>query len=113
MNEFGFIFVEKLQPKEMLGKFSILNKYINDAAWSQFFNFISYKAEWAGRTFVKVDPKNTTQSCSGCGKIVPKDLSVRVHSCPHCGLIMDRDQNAAKNIYRLGHSLVVKTESVC
>jgi len=114
VNESGFIFVENLKPKEMVkNNFRVLNKYINDAAWTQFFNFISYKAEWAGRVFVKVNPKNTTQACSECGQIVPKDLSVRIHSCPYCGLKISRDFNSAKNIHRLGHSLVVKTEAVC
>jgi putative transposase len=109
---FGFIFVEDLKPKQMLGNFKNLNKYINDAAWSQFFNFLFYKAESAGRTFVKVNPKNTTQICSKCGKIVPKDLCVRVHGCP-CGLRISRDFNAALNILRRGRRLVFSTEAVC
>lgn len=114
VDEFGFIFVEKLQPKEMVkSNFRVLNKYINDAAWTQFFDFLSYKAENAGRTLIKVNPKNTTQACSGCGKIVPKDLGVRIHNCPHCGLVLDRDLNAAINIYRLGHSLCFEQEAVC
>ena len=114
VDEFGFIFIENLQPKDMVeNNFRILNKYINDAAWSQFFNFLSYKAEEAGRKLIKVSPKNTTQICSKCGKIVSKNLSVRVHDCPYCGLKIDRDLNAAKNILRLGRSLVFKTEAVC
>ncbi|HUT43793.1 MAG TPA: transposase, partial [Desulfobacterales bacterium] len=69
VNEFGYIYVENLQPKEMVKKsFRILNKYINDAAWTQFFNFLSYKAECADRTLIKVNPKNTTQACSSCGE---------------------------------------------
>lgn len=106
VDEFGYIFVEKLQPKQMVkSNFKILNKYINDIAWSQFFNFTSYKAEWAGRVFLKVNPKGTTQECSNCGEIVPKDLSVRIHNCPHCGLILGRDLNAAKNILGRGRRL--------
>ena len=112
VNDFGFIFVEKLQPKQMVkNNFKILNKYINDAAWTQFFNFLRYKAESAGRALVEVNPKNTTQACSACGKIVPKDLSVRVHICPYCGLVLDRDYNAALNIFRLGHSLCFTQEA--
>ena len=42
------------------------------------------------------------QECSGCGAVVPKDLSVRVHDCPHCGLKLDRDLNAARNILARG-----------
>ncbi|WP_286877770.1 zinc ribbon domain-containing protein, partial [Methanosaeta sp. UBA458] len=55
-----------------------------------------------------VNPLNTSQMCSCCGQIVKKDLSVRVHSCPYCGLSMDRDLNAAKNILRLGLQSVAK-----
>jgi len=44
----------------------------------------------------------TSQICSGCGQIVQKDLSVRIHECPHCGLVMDRDLNASLNILRRG-----------
>jgi len=65
------------------------------------------------KLFVNIlNPKNTTQACSTCGKIVEKDLSVRVHKCS-CGLEISRDLNAAYNILRLGHSLVFKTEAVC
>jgi len=113
IDQFGYIFVEKLKPKEMInGNFRILNKSINDAAWSQFFNFLRYKAESAGRTFVEVNPKNTTQTCSTCGQIVPKDLSIRIHDCPSCGLVLDRDHNAALNILRLERSLCFKQEAV-
>jgi putative transposase len=52
----------------------------------------------AGRQAVKVDPKYTSQICSGCGEIVKKGLSVRIHECPHCNLVLDRDVNAAINI---------------
>lgn len=89
-----------------------LNKSIGDVAWNQFMQFTTYKAEWAGRTIVKVNPRGTTQVCSDYGKVVPKDLSVRVHTCPHCGLVLDRDLNAAKNIFRLGHSLCFEQEAV-
>jgi len=113
VNEFGYIFIENLQPKQMVeNNTKILNKYINDAAWSQFFNFLVYKAENAGRKLIKVNPKNTTQNCSQCGQLVPKDLSVRVHDCPHCGLKIDRDHNAALNILRLGRSLLLGKEAV-
>ncbi|HTI13210.1 MAG TPA: transposase [Dictyobacter sp.] len=53
-----------------------------------------------GITMVAVPPKYTSQDCSGCDKRVWKTLSVRTHSCPHCGLLLDRDQNAALNILK-------------
>lgn len=114
VDRFGFIFIEDLKPKKMVNSNNkILNKYINDAAWSMFFNMLSYKAEEAGRKIIKVNPKDTTQQCSACGKIIPKDLSVRVHSCP-CGLVIDRDLNAALNILMLGHSILDSSkEAVC
>jgi transposase len=49
-----------------------------------------------------VDPRNTSQLCSGCGEYVPKTLDVRVHICPYCGLVLDRDVNAARVILRKG-----------
>ena len=71
-------------------------------SWSQLTNFVSYKAEGAGRRVEFVDPKNTSQECSNCGEIVKKSLAQRVHRCPFCGLVMDRDQNAAINILKKG-----------
>lgn len=75
-----------------------LAKSINDAGWSQFLQILAVKAERAGRLTVAVNPHNTTQDCSGCGVKVPKELSDRWHSCPICGLELDRDHNAAVNI---------------
>ncbi len=75
-----------------------LARSISDAGWAKFLSMVAYKAEWAGKHFVTVDPRNTSQRCSGCGELVPKSLAVRTHSCPHCGLVIDRDWNAALNI---------------
>jgi len=46
---------------------------------------------------------------NGCGEMVLKPLDQRVHSCPHCGLEMDRDLNAAINILRRGLSSLAKS----
>ncbi len=75
-----------------------LNKSILDAGWGQFVALCRHKAEEAGGKLVRVSPKNTSQACSSCDRIVKKDLSVRIHVCPHCGLVLDRDENAAINI---------------
>jgi putative transposase len=75
-----------------------LNTSILDAGWGSFVRLCSSKAEEAGATVVKVAPHFTTQICSGCGVVVPKDLSVRWHSCPDCGAELDRDHNAAINL---------------
>ena len=86
------------------------SKSIADVSWGMMVQATQNKAEEAGSQVVLVNPKNTTQFCSRCGKIVRKELSDRVHDCPFCGLIMDRDQNAAINIMRLGlQSLPMKT----
>jgi len=82
-----------------------LNRSMRDVAWFNFFNILLFKAEEAGKEVIKVPARNTSQACSECGKTVLKSLSVRVHKCPHCGLSIDRDINAARNIKRLGQSL--------
>lgn len=60
--------------------------------------------ESAGRELVKVNPRNTSQTCSGCGEVplVRKSLATRWHSCPLRGCEMDRDHNAAINILNKG-----------
>jgi putative transposase len=92
---------EDLDTKEMLEqkKFS---KSISDAAWGTLILFLTYKAAKAGRTVVAVNPRGTSQRCSQCGTVVPKDVSVRVHHCPHCGFKASRDLNSALEILRLG-----------
>ena len=65
-------------------------------------DLLTYKAEEAGRQFAKVNPAYTTQDCSDCGYRIKKKLSDRTHNCPNCGLIMNRDLNASKNILRIG-----------
>ena len=55
---------------------------------------LKYKAEYAGKIVELVNPNGTSQTCL-CGYPVPKDLSVRIHNCPSCGLILDRDQVSA------------------
>jgi len=103
VNEYQIISFEKLDIQDMQdGNFRGMNKSISDAAWRQFREYTSYKAAWADRLCVEVDPRNTTKMCSACGEIVPKTLSERVHRCPHCGLEMDRDHNAALNILARG-----------
>lgn len=82
--------------------FMLANRHLGpstcDAGLGMFRRMLQYKAEEAGTTIIAVNPSNTSQACSGCGAIVPKDLSVRVHQCHECGLVLDRDVNAAVNI---------------
>ena len=101
IDNFDVIVFEKLKVSNMV-KNSRLAKSISDASWSKLFELTSYKAENAGRKMIQVNPRNTSQNCSSCGELVKKDLSVRIHSCSSCGLTLDRDENAAKNILALG-----------
>jgi putative transposase len=96
VNIYSLLALERLASQEMSKQ--NFGKQINDAGWNMFANMISYKAEEAGCKVVFVDPKNTTQECSNCHEIVKKDLSDRIHNCPFCDLVIDRDLNAAKNI---------------
>jgi putative transposase len=95
------IIFEDLSIGNMLKNYH-LAKHISDVSWGKLVQFTHSKASRAGKCVVLVDPRNTSQRCSGCGQIVPKDLSERVHSCPKCGLELDRDHNAALNILTLG-----------
>lgn len=105
VNAYDIIVFEDLKIKNMVRN-RHLSKSIMDAAWGQLIQFTNYKAEEAGKEVVLVDPKNTSQDCSKCGRKVKKDLSVRIHDCPYCGLKLDRDHNAAINIMqRVGTTL--------
>jgi putative transposase len=99
VNTYGAIVTEDLRIRNMV-KNRHLAKSISDAGWGGFLIKLVYKAEEAGRLFEKVPPSGTSQICSRCGEKVPKSLSVRVHKCPACGLILDRDENAAINILK-------------
>ena len=96
--------VEDLKIKNMV-KNKHLSKSISDASWGNFRLRLQSKAANAGLTLTKVDPKHTSQKCSGCDSVVPKSLSERVHDCPHCRLVLDRDYNAAINIKKAAVAL--------
>jgi putative transposase len=82
-----------------------LAKSIADAGWSAFLTILAFKAASAGKRVAAVDPAFTSQTCSGCGVMVAKGLSVRWHSCPDCGASLHRDHNAARNIQWRGQRL--------
>ncbi|HEX5155626.1 MAG TPA: transposase [Ktedonobacterales bacterium] len=104
VRQYDTIYHEDLQTANML-KNHHLAKSISDAGWAQFLGILTYKAACAGRRVVAVPPAYTSQTCSGCGVIVSKGLSVRWHSCPDCGTSLHRDHNAARNIERAGQDL--------
>ncbi|NEN94517.1 MAG: transposase [Moorea sp. SIO3I7] len=103
---------EKLNIKGLAK--SKMAKSVLDAGWGQFLSILSNKAENAGLVTVAVNPRNTSQNCSNCGAKVPKKLKDRIHSCPHCGYVADRDVNAAINILNLavGHPVTSKAYRV-
>ncbi|GGA10590.1 zinc ribbon domain-containing protein [Okeania sp. KiyG1] len=114
-----------------------LSKSINDAGWGQFLSILAVKAVSAaplfafaqhpvgkhdlgkeansGQKTIAVNPQNTSQDCSNCGEKVLKELSQRTHSYPHCGIVIDRDLNAAINIKNraAGHPVLKAREVRC
>mgnify|MGYP000604343286 CR=1 FL=1 len=111
INRYGLLVFEDLDIQQMQANGQkVINRNIADVAWGQFVQYVTYKAAEAGRELVQINPRGTTQSCSGCGKRVPKDLSVRVHDCQHCGLKIDRDLNAAINILTRGITSIGATD---
>lgn len=103
VNNYGLIAVEDLNIKGMAN--GMLAKSISDAGWGDFLNMIAYKAEEAGRVFVRVNPSGTSQNCCACGHRQEKTLSERRHDCATCGVSLGRDHNAALNILAAGRAV--------
>jgi putative transposase len=99
--KYGTIVFEDLNIAGMMQN-HCLAKHIGDASWNKLIQLTTYKAESAGGRVLLVDARGTSQRCSGCGEKVSKTLADRIHCCPHCGLVMDRDENAAVNIHTAG-----------
>lgn len=95
-DRFSVIAVEDLNVRGLAR--TRLAKSVHDAGWGILLNMLDYKAASAGGLVVRVDPRYTSQDCSSCGARVKKPLSQRTHACPDCGLVLDRDHNAALNI---------------
>ncbi len=93
---YGTIFIERLQKLNMTKNHN-LARNILDSGWSIFAQMLAYKAK-----LIEVPAHYTSLECSECGTLVPKTLSVRIHSCNNCGLVLDRDHNAAINILKRG-----------
>jgi len=85
-------------PGKNVKQKAALNRAILDCGWSDFLFKLTYKVGKTAGTVIKVNPRGTSQQCSGCGEIVEKKLSQRTHHCPHCALTLHRDHNAARNI---------------
>jgi putative transposase len=88
---------ENLQIRNMVRNRK-LAKSIHDAGWGIFLQWLTYYGMVHAIPIIAVSPQYTSQKCSDCDTIVKKSLSIRTHICPTCGLVMDRDQNAARTI---------------
>ena len=95
---YSLIAIENLNINGMV-KNRHLSKSISDASWNTFIQMLSYKAVTCGGQLVKVDPRNTTKECSRCKNKIEMPLTKRAFNCNKCGLKLDRDVNAALNIY--------------
>ena len=102
-----YIFAEDLKIRNMI-KNHKLAKAISDSSWRSFLTILEWTALKRNKTFILVDPKNTTQMCSICGVISDEKiiLGIEEWTCPHCGTYHIRDINAAINIKNKGLSLV-------
>ena len=108
IRENDVICIEDLQVKNMIRNHK-LARNIADVSWSEFIRQLQYKADWYGKTIIKVDKwYASSQICSCCGNRFPitKDLSVREWICPNCHTSLDRDENAARNILNEGKRLL-------
>jgi len=107
ISENQVICLEDLQVKNMV-KNHCLAKSISDVSWSKFVELLKYKSDWSGRDLVQIDKFfPSSKMCSGCENI-KKDLKLsdRVYHCSSCGLVIDRDYNAALNILKEGLRLL-------
>ncbi len=105
--------VESLQVKNMVKNHN-LAKAIQDVGWSEFVRQLQYKANWYGRTLVKIDKfYPSSKRCNICGHILDSlTLDVRTWICPECGVCHDRDINAAKNVLAVGLTVLASGEAI-
>jgi putative transposase len=107
---------EDLQIRNMV-KNRKLAKSIHDAGWGIFLRWLNYYGSLHAIPVIAVPPHYTSQKCSECGTIVKKSLSIRTHICTGCGVVLDRDQNAARNILAkaldgtVGHTGTIESKS--
>ncbi len=97
----SLIVFEDLPVTRMVHNHSLASA-IMDSAWGKLRQMTAYKAERRGGRTILVNPSGTSQKCSGCGREIPKDLGERTHRCHFCGLVLNRDVNAARNILAVG-----------
>lgn len=103
INENQVIVIEDLRVKNMLQNHR-LAKAISEVSWYEFRIMLEYKSKWYGRELI-IAPSNyaSSQLCSNCGNksTQTKNLGCRTYICPVCGMVLDRDINASKNLLKL------------
>jgi putative transposase len=105
--------IESLRVKAMT-KHPTLAKAIHDVGWGEFVRQLEYKADWYGRTLIKIDRwYPSSKRCHACGHLLDSlSLDSRQWTCPACGASHDRDVNAAKNILAVGRTVSAYGEMV-
>ncbi|GHO61560.1 hypothetical protein KSC_004520 [Ktedonobacter sp. SOSP1-52] len=101
---------EDLQIRNMVRNHH-LAKSIHDAGWGRFLLWVNYYGALHKIPVIAVSPHSTSQNCSACGTLVKKSLSVRTHICTDCGVVLDRDHNAALNILQKALSTIGHMET--
>jgi putative transposase len=113
IRENQMVCIESLHVKAMV-KHPTLAKAIHDVGWGEFVRQLEYKANWYGRTLVKIDRwYPSSKRCHACGHVLDSlTLDTRSWTCPACGIVHDRDINAAKNILAVGLTVATSGETV-
>lgn len=115
--QYGLIVIGDVSPSKLAQ--TRMAKSVLDAGWSDFKRMLSYKAIMHGGSTLEVSERLSTQTCSECGCLPPSrprgiaGLSKRMWRCDDCGAIHDRDENAARNILRVGLHTLVAGASIC
>ncbi len=112
VRRFDSIAVEDLNVRGMVQN-HCLARSISDASFGSFVQMLEYKCEWYGKTLVKIDRFfPSSKRCFSCGHVVESlPLSIREWTCPECGSLHDRDENAARNILAAGHAVTAQGEN--
>ncbi len=111
---YSLVAIEDIKIRKLISKerWKSVRHSQGSASWGTLIKDLESATEVASTALVKVDPYGTSQKCSRCQHIVAKDLSVRVHECPYCGLVMDRDLNASKNILAAGRAALASSHNM-
>lgn len=104
------IVMETLNVKGMMEE-KKMSRNISDASWGLLTQTLEYKCKWYGRELIKIDQYYpSSKTCSNCGNVKETLLlSERTYKCDNCGLKIDRDKNAAKNIKQTGIKIPKET----